>query len=289
MTIRFAEPISRLPPRNENDPPSPGLLLWSDPAKQLECYYAPFEHLNDCARIVLVGITPGRTQMNLAVEAARAALLVGDSVEEALRETKRKASFGGGMRRPLVQMLDLFGYARRLGIPTSDHLWGSANDQVHFCSLLKYPVFVGGRGYNGKPDMLRHPRLNALLREEFVIDVARLPVDAILVPLGETVLKVILKLQEEGLVPQQLLWWEGRAVALPHPAGGNGESIALALQIPFPPLQEYVESQWRKYLQNESWISKGRSGPQDETNYKMRRQNYWERLSATRLAHGLPE
>lgn len=288
MTTRFAELIFGLSKRNENDAPPPSLLLWSDPAKQLECYYAPFEYLNEGARIVLVGITPGRTQMNLAVEAARTALLARQPVDAALREMKRKASFGGDMRRPLVKMLDLFGYPGRLGIPTSEDLWGSANHLVHFCSLLKYPVFVGGKDYNGNPNMLRHPQLNALLRQEFVTDIARLPVDAIPVPLGETVLEVVLKLKDEGLVSQRLLRWEGREVALPHPSGGNGESIALALQERFPALQEYMESQWHRYLQNESWKNKGRNAPQSETNYKMRRQKYWERLRATRLAHGLP-
>ena len=287
MTIRFAELIRGFSKRNENEAPPAGLLLWSDPVKQLECYYAPFEYLNEGARIVLVGITPGRTQMNLGVEAARTALLADQPVDAALREMKRKASFGGDMRRPLVRMLDLFGYAGQLGIPTTEHLWGSANHLVHFCSLLKYPVFLGGKDYNGKPNMLRHPQLNQLLRQQFVSDIAQLPVDAILVPLGEAVLEVIVKLKDEGLVPQGLLRWEGREVALPHPAGGNGESIALALQERFPSLDEYVESQWRKYIQSESWKNKGRKEPQDETGYKTRRQKYWERLRATRLAHGL--
>lgn len=287
MTIRFSEFIKGLPKRSENDAPCPELLLWSDPAKKLDCYYAPFEYLNKRARVILVGITPGRTQMNLALEAAREALLAGQPVVEALREMKRKASFGGDMRRPLIRMLDLFGYADRLGIPSCEQLWGPANHLAHFCSLLKYPVFVAGRNYTGKPDMLGHSKLDALLRQEFVADLAQLPGDAILVPLGETVLEVVVKLKEQRLVPQQLLRWEGREVALPHPAGGNGESIALALQERFPTLEEYVETQWRKYLQDESWKRKGRTEPQKETDYKARRRNYWERLRAARLAHGL--
>ena len=69
VTIRFAELIRGFSKRNENDAPPPGLLLWSDRVKQLECYYAPFEYLNEGARIVLVGITPGPSDPDVRLPA----------------------------------------------------------------------------------------------------------------------------------------------------------------------------------------------------------------------------
>jgi hypothetical protein len=35
-------------------------LLEKDPKKKLEIYYAPFEHLNEQAKVVIIGITPGQ-------------------------------------------------------------------------------------------------------------------------------------------------------------------------------------------------------------------------------------
>lgn len=48
------------------------LLMDSDGAVKI--YYAPFEYINPEARIVLVGITPGPTQMVNANNEARQAL-----------------------------------------------------------------------------------------------------------------------------------------------------------------------------------------------------------------------
>ena len=50
----------------------PRLLI--DKAGDLKVYYAPFEYVNPEARIVLVGITPGPTQMVNANKEARLAL-----------------------------------------------------------------------------------------------------------------------------------------------------------------------------------------------------------------------
>jgi hypothetical protein len=38
-------------------------LLERDEKKQLEIYYAPFEYVNEHAKVVIVGITPGLNQM----------------------------------------------------------------------------------------------------------------------------------------------------------------------------------------------------------------------------------
>jgi len=49
------------PLRYANDPTYPGLVT----------YYAPFGHINEQARLVVVGITPGQQQMRLALKVAR--------------------------------------------------------------------------------------------------------------------------------------------------------------------------------------------------------------------------
>ena len=47
-------------------------------------HYAPFDHVNRDARIVLVGLTPGWQQTELAFETARDRLLVADADDTVL-------------------------------------------------------------------------------------------------------------------------------------------------------------------------------------------------------------
>ena len=55
---------------------SPTLLLGAQ--GPLSIYYAPFDALNPQARVVLVGITPGRTQANNALAEALALAFVSE-------------------------------------------------------------------------------------------------------------------------------------------------------------------------------------------------------------------
>ena len=55
----------------------PRLLM--DASGDVKIYYAPFEYINPSARLVLVGITPGPTQMVNANNEARRALQAGKS------------------------------------------------------------------------------------------------------------------------------------------------------------------------------------------------------------------
>lgn len=70
--------------------------------KRIDVVYAPFEHVTPGARIVLVGLTPGRQQMGNALREARRALRRGLSEAEALAAAKVFASFSGPMRSNLV-------------------------------------------------------------------------------------------------------------------------------------------------------------------------------------------
>ena len=64
---RYAAAIRRLPRRT---PLRPVDLFKSEfrlhSETELEIYYAPFEHLNRKARVVLIAITPGWTQMEIS-------------------------------------------------------------------------------------------------------------------------------------------------------------------------------------------------------------------------------
>lgn len=64
--------------------------------------YAPFDFVASGARLVIVGITPGRTQAINALVAASAALKAGKDLTEASRLAKLTGSFSGPMRANLV-------------------------------------------------------------------------------------------------------------------------------------------------------------------------------------------
>jgi len=80
------------------------LLLLDD--NGIKIYYAPFDQINKDAKIILVGITPGWTQMQKSYETTISMLNNNHNWASALAEVKKKASFAGPMRLNLVKMLN---------------------------------------------------------------------------------------------------------------------------------------------------------------------------------------
>lgn len=176
----------------------PRLLLDDD--GRVSVYYAPFEYLNPNAKVVIVGITPGPTQMSNALGEAGRQLASGRSAEQALRTAKEYGAFSGEVfRSNLIKQLDHWGIHTWLGIDSTARLFDSHRDLVHTTSLLRYPVFVDGQKYEGNPDMLKTPLLRRHLLEHFAMEVQALR-DAVFIGLGPKVWKVLEGLASEGLV-----------------------------------------------------------------------------------------
>lgn len=111
--------------------------LFSDAG--LDAYYVPFHYLNHMARVILLGLTPGWTQMERAFWAAKNGLAEGMDGEPLFSFIERTGSFSGPMRRNLVSMLDGIGLNNCLGIDSCDGLFGDQNDLVHFTSAVSAP------------------------------------------------------------------------------------------------------------------------------------------------------
>lgn len=187
----------------------------------LRVAYAPFEHIALNARLVLVGITPGRTQAIAAIHAAQVASAKGQSLAETLRSAKLTASFSGAMRSNLVAMLDGIGVAQHLGLKSAAELFTSRGEHVHLTSALRYPVFKDGENYNGTPDMIRTPLLRRMLETHLAEEACLLP-NALWLPLGPKAGQALRHLVGMGLLdPTRIL--DG----LPHPSGANGERVAV--------------------------------------------------------------
>jgi hypothetical protein len=189
----------------------------------VEVCYAPLEYVNPRAKVVIVGITPGLTQMVNSVVKLRTQLDAGMDRASCLRSAKTTGAFSGAMRPNLIDLLDAVGLQSVLRISTCASLFGDAADLVQTTSVLRNPVFLRGGNYNGTPSMLKTPLLRAQLLDHFGQDVRHWN-DAIFVPLGDRPAEALGFLTDEGLLARaQIL--DG----LPHPSGAIGERIAYFL------------------------------------------------------------
>ena len=80
----------------------------------MSVYYSPFDWVNERARVVLLGLTPGWTQMELAYRGAHAAIDEGKKADEICREAKLHGAFAGPLRANLLRMLDEIGLPEAL-------------------------------------------------------------------------------------------------------------------------------------------------------------------------------
>ena len=204
----------------------PQKLLLNDAVvgrQHVEIVYFPVGRVNVDARLVIVGLTPGRQQWRNALIEARRCLRAGHSEAETLAAVKVSASFSGPMRGKLVEMLDSIGVNRLLRVQSTASLWADDVGLVHFTSALRFPVFVDGENYSGRPPMFQAPLLQRQLMKGFAAQAARLP-QAIFVPLGSTVGDAL-----EFVAARTRLDDNRVLVGLPHPSGANAERIAFFL------------------------------------------------------------
>lgn len=218
---RYAASIANLPSNFDTEKPLPGSLRITGDARH-EVYYAPFDHVNTIAKVVLVGITPGRVQAVEAISTAARCLQDGLGEPETRAKAKMAASFAGPMRSNLVNLLDHVGLAARLGLPSTSELWTTRGDLVHFTSALRYPVFEGPKNFSGS-GLLRSTLLREQLETWFASECEVLP-EALFVPLGSAAEAACQHMVSLGKLE------DGQVLnGLPHPSGANAERIAYFL------------------------------------------------------------
>ena len=190
------------------------LLLARD--GRITMYYTPFDLILPEAKVLLVGITPGKQQLAKATVAARQAIHDGLGAEGVLRRADGAGSFAGPMRRNLVSMLDDIGLNAALGMETRKAIFGSADGLADSTSLFSYAVFCDGENYRGDPPPERVPLLDAYLTQVFARILDMTP-DALVIPLGKAVTDGLRRLEHLGkLDPERCLF------GFPHPSGANG-------------------------------------------------------------------
>lgn len=185
--------------------------------------YAPFDHIERDAELVIVGLTPGRTQAANALSSLSSELRAGSPIEAALANAKRTASFSGAMRGNLLAMLDAVGVPGVFGRASASEFFAQDDGLVHFTSTLRYPVYVGGQNYSGSPDPMGHPLLRGMIDTYLAEEAASLP-RAIWIPLGRHAEAALLHLSGSGRLDRNKV-----LAGLPHPSGANAERIAYFL------------------------------------------------------------
>ncbi|GGP16649.1 hypothetical protein [Oceanobacillus neutriphilus] len=222
MLDQYLPYIEQLPDSRElrrDDLIHPDFLIEKE--NNLEIYYAPHnEYINDQAEIVIVGITPGWTQMKKAFETFVALKAANLSVGRILEVTKKEASFSGTMRLNLIHMLDEIKLHDALGLPGTACIFENSRPILHTTSMIKYPVFYKGKNYTGhQPKIKNSPLLSKYAYDGFADEINSLPPSSLLIPLGKTVDAIIDELKQEGRINQVCL------KDFPHPSGANGHRM----------------------------------------------------------------
>lgn len=207
---------------NPSQPWDVSLQIYND--EKLAVYYAPFEHINRKAKVVICGITPGKTQAMEALNIAKGGLISGTTLSTIQEQAKLSASFKG-FRKNLSAMLDLVGLNEKMGIETCNDLFGIRSNLVHNTSAIRYPVVLSnGNNYNGTPKPHRHNYLRAMIETYLAEEVESLGPDCLWIPLGGTSTEALNHLVDIGVLrANQLL------AGLPHPSGANAERVAYFL------------------------------------------------------------
>ncbi|ASK61866.1 hypothetical protein CFK37_06675 [Virgibacillus phasianinus] len=185
----------------------------------LEMYYAPHnEYINNQAKIVIVGITPGWSQMKAAFEQTVKGLKSHHPTDQVLEKAKIAASFAGSMRSNLINMLDQCGIPGIIDAGSSSSLFIEKRPLLHTTSIIKYPVFLQGENYTGhKPAINRTPLLSTYAYDVFPIELRQIKHPALIIPLGKVVERSLRKLLSEKQLPDHSYLF-----GFPHPSGANG-------------------------------------------------------------------
>jgi hypothetical protein len=188
--------------------------------------YTPFEHIERKARLVLVGITPGPTQLDLSYVEAGRLIRSGASDEVILREAKRVAGFGGSSMRPnLIRMLNHFDFAGIFGLREVEAFWGSDAHLLHSTSVVPHAAFRKDRMFAGSfANVMASPVFRESFLRDFVGSIPELNPDARFIALGQTPREAL-----DWCVANGHLSRDRVLGAFAHPSTNGGSAVAVYL------------------------------------------------------------
>ena len=187
----------------------------------IEIYYAPHnEYVNPNAKIFIVGITPGFSQMSTAISEARKGIEEGKSIEEIQYKCKVAGRFSGSLRKNIISMLDEIKLNEYLNIDSCKELFEDKDYLLHTISLIPYSVFVKGKNYTGHtPKLIKSEFLMKYVYENFIEELKKLG-DVLIIPLGKAVEEVLDELVKDNIIKNNQI-----LKGFPHPSGANGHRL----------------------------------------------------------------
>lgn len=216
MFDQYCNAIEQLNTFEKEDILNKGFELFNN--HNMKIYYAPHnETINEKAKVLIVGITPGWTQTRIAYKTAHDGLIQKVNYETIKKNCKRNSRFAGSMRKNLVEMLDDLSLNKRFHIDSCLELFESQDALLHTTSMIPYPVFVKNKNYTGSnPKILDSWILNKYVRKYFYEEVEKLP-NVLIIPLGKAVEEVLqMMIEEKRISKEQCL------LGFPHLSGANG-------------------------------------------------------------------
>lgn len=174
------------------------------------------DYVNTEARVVIVGITPGNSQMKDSRDGLSP------------KEIKRRNAFCGTMRPNLIRMLNHVGVNHLLGIKTCESLWDKDFDKVEMTSLLKEATYIyeertgKWKMFNNLKLIASSQKLQDMLESRFVKNCGSYHSAEVFIGLGPGVYNVLMKLKERGVIKADI-------IGMAHPSGANGGRIACYL------------------------------------------------------------
>lgn len=201
-------------------------LLASDGRDEL--YYIPFEWTNPQAKLVVVGITPGPNQMELAYRTASSKIKVGLDDEGILKAAKAHGAFGSATMRPnLIKMMNHFGFADLFDVEDVADFWDRRSDVFLGTSVIPHAAFRNGKPFAGSfDDVMKSKIFSECFHVDFVPSLKDIPGDARFVALGETPLRALSWCVRYGkLKEEQVLG------AFAHPSTNGGSAVDAYLGI----------------------------------------------------------
>ncbi|MDZ5471043.1 hypothetical protein SM124_04685 (plasmid) [Bacillus sp. 31A1R] len=186
-----------------------------------EIFYSPHnEYVNLSAKILILGITPGWTQMECAIRHTRQYMEEENDIQTIFKRVKRDCRFYGSMRKNLISMLDELKLNLFLPLSSTEDLFSERDYLIHTCSLIKYPLFVKQENYNGhSPSITQNIFIQKYVQNTLQTNILPLK-NPLIIPLGKAVETILVKWIQASYIKQ-----EQCLLGFPHPSGGNGHRI----------------------------------------------------------------
>lgn len=169
-----------------------------------------FDYVNPKAEVVIVGITPGNSQLK------------GSREGMSPREIKRKYAFAGTLRKNMVRMLDYVGVNSLLKIDSCASFWEQDFDRVEMTSLLKDATYVVGKSgksmFKDTEIIAKSIELTEKYENGFVRDCEQYKQAKLFVACGQGVYDELMKLKERCIITAPV-------IAIAHPSSNNAMRV----------------------------------------------------------------